>query len=147
MLSVIKLSVISIKIIEKGKNMKISKLEDLLAWQEARTLLKLVYKITSKFPIEEKYNLKMHMRECARNIPGNIAEAFGRFHFQESMQFYRIARGSLTELKSDSYCALDVEYITQNESTMLIIQNEKVGRLLNGLVKSTFKVKNHTDNK
>lgn len=108
--------------------------------------MKLVYKITTKYPSEEKYNLTKHMRENVRNIPGNIGEAFGRFHYQESMQFYRIARGSLTELKSDIYCLHDIGLLTNNELNILIDQNEFVGKLLNGLVKSVQKVKSHTDN-
>lgn len=125
---------------------KITKLEDLESWQEARVLLKMVYKVTAHFPASEKYNLTKHMRECVRNIPGNIGEAFGRFHYQESMQFYRIARGSLTELKSDIYCSSDCGYVSQEEFEMLLAQNEKVGRLLNGLIKSVIKVK-YTDNR
>lgn len=126
--------------------MKISKLEDLKVWQEARVLMKMIYRATAKFPNDEKYNLIRHMRENVRNIPGNIGEAFGRFHYQESMQFYRIARGSLTELKSDIYSSFDIGLITKKELNILISQNELVGKLLNGLVKSVTKVKNHTDN-
>lgn len=85
---------------------KITKLEDVLVWQEARILMQMVYGITKRFPADEKYNIVKHMRECSRNIPGNIGEGFGRFHFQESMQFYRIARGSLLELKSDTYLCI-----------------------------------------
>jgi four helix bundle protein len=125
--------------------MKISKLEDLIVWQEARILMKMVYKVTASFPSEEKYNLTKHMRGCVRNIPGNIAEGFGRFHYQESMQFYRIARGSLLELKSDMYCSFDCSYITQLQLDNLLVQNEKVGKLLNGFVKSTIKVKSKSD--
>lgn len=84
---------------------KIEKLEDLVAWQEARKLRSLIYEVTKKFPDTEKYITVKHLKECSRNIPGNIAEGFGRFHFQESMQFYRIARGSLHELKSGLYCS------------------------------------------
>lgn len=109
--------------------------------------MKMIYKVTAKFPTSEKYNLTKHMRENVRNIPGNIAEAFGRFHYQESMQFYRIARGSLIELKSDSYSAFDVDYVTKKELQDLLNQNEKVGRLLNGLIKSTIRAKSHTDNR
>lgn len=125
---------------------KITKLEDLKAWEESRALLKLVYKTTAQFPSEEKYNLTKHMRECSRNIPGNIGEAFGRFHYQESMQFYRIARGSLIELKSDSYCSYDLGYTDKEKLELLIDQNEKVGKPLNGLIKSAIKVK-YTNNK
>lgn len=71
--------------------MTIQKLEDLKVWQEARILMKIIYEITKTFPSEEKYNLTKHLKECARNVPGNIAEGCGRYHFQESIQFYRIA--------------------------------------------------------
>ncbi len=123
--------------------MAIQKLEDLKVWQEARILMKLVYKITSKFPKSEEYNLKKHMRECSRNICGNIAEGFGRFHWKESMQFYRIARGSLAELKSDGYCSFDAKYISREDLKKLINQNEKVNMFLNGLINSTFNLKNN----
>jgi four helix bundle protein len=121
--------------------MRIEKLEDLEVWQEARSLTKNVYKITKKLPLEERYNLRMHMRQCFRNVCGNIAEGFGRFHYQESMQFYRIARGSLTELKSDTYLTYDANYITEEEFNELLGQIEKVGMLLNGLISSTKKQK------
>ena len=119
-------------------------MEDLVAWQEARILRKMIYKLTSDFPASEKYNLVKHMCECARNIPGNIAEAFGRFHYQESMQFYRIARGSLLELKSDCYCSSDEGYIDKQELKLSIDQIEKVLALLNGLIKSSFRAKSLT---
>jgi len=64
---------------------KIKSLEDLIVWQEARILMKMVYKLTNKFPSEEKYNLVKHMRGCSRNIPGNIAEGFGRFHLKSKI--------------------------------------------------------------
>lgn len=121
--------------------MKIKDIEDLDAWQQARILLDRVYKLTDKFPAEEKYNFCKHMRACSRNIPANIAEAFGRFNFQESMQFYRIARGSLSELKSDVYCSFDRGYFSKEELETLNYQIRKVGMLLNGLIKSTIKVK------
>jgi len=117
-----------------------------LVWQAARELLKFTYKITSVFPPEEKFNLLKHMRECARNIPANIAEGFGRFHYQESMQFYRIARGSLMELKSDYYSALDIEYINKNDFETSISLIDKVGSLLNGFIRNTIKYKNISSN-
>ena len=121
--------------------MKINRLEDLIVWREARILRKMVYDITSKYPPEEKYIIVKHMKECSRNIPGNIGEAFGRFNYQESMQFNRIARGSLMELKSDAYCSLDSMFINQEQFDMLLAQIEKVLALLNGLIRSTGQVK------
>ena len=81
------------------------------------------------------------MRECARNIMGNIAEGFGRYHFQESIQFYRIARGSLAELKSDSYASSDARYFSDGDLNSLIEQEDKIVKMLNSLIESTFKLK------
>jgi four helix bundle protein len=125
---------------------KITKLEDIIAWQEARILMQMVYEVTKDFPADEKYNLIKHMRECTRNIPGNIAEGFGRFHYQEAMQFYRIARGSLAELKSDMYCSFDCQYLNKETFQKLIDQNEKVGKLLNGFINSAQEAKRNFNN-
>ena len=98
--------------------------------------------MTEDFPKDEKFITVKHMRSCTRNIPGNIAEGFGRFHYQESMQFYRIARGSLAELKSDTYCSFDSGYLSESDLKILLEQIDKVGKLLNGLIKSAIQVKN-----
>lgn len=97
----------------------------------------MIYFATKTFPLEEKYITVKHMKECSRNIPGNVAEAFGRFHYQESLHFYRIARGSLLELKSDIYCSLDSGFVNNEIFNNLINQCEKVIALINGLIKST----------
>jgi len=106
--------------------------------------MKMVYSATKDFPASERFNIVKHTRECARNIPANIAEGFGRFHYQESMQFYRIARGSLLELKSDLYCSYDNGYITQEQLSVITNKIEKVLALLNGLIKSSFRAKSLT---
>jgi len=120
---------------------KIEKLEDIIAWQKARELMKAIYKHSNQFPRSEDYNLKKHMRECSRNIPGNIAEGFGRYNYQECMQFYRIARGSLNELKSDIYCSYDLSYLNQSQFNDVIGKVEEVNKCLNGLIKSTALIK------
>lgn len=121
--------------------MKIQKLEDLKAWQKARKLANIIFSLLNKIPDKEKYVLKKHLWECARNAPGNIAEAFGRYHFQESMQFYRIARGSLSEIKSDTYLCFDCKYWNKDDFDRVMKQVEKVIQLLNGLIASTKKQK------
>ena len=121
--------------------MAIRRLEDLIAWNEAKKLAKLVFSLLPKLPENEKYILRKHLWECARNIPGNIAEGFGRFHFQESMQFYRIARGSLNELKSDVYICLECGYWSEGEVNTILAQVEHVSQLINGLIGSSQKNK------
>jgi four helix bundle protein len=113
----------------------------MLTWRKARELRKVIHDLTATFPKSEQYIIVKHMKECSRNIPGNIAEGFGRFNYQESIQFYRIARGSLYELKSDIYCSFDDGYITDLQQNSLTNQIEELARLINGLIRSCSKTK------
>lgn len=117
--------------------MTIRSLEDLEAWKEARKLAQMIFKVLNLLPESEKYNLRKHLWECARNIPGNIAEGFGRYHYQESMQFFRIAIGSINEIKSDTYLCLDTGYWQKPLAEKITNQANKVIALTNGLISST----------
>jgi hypothetical protein len=51
---------------------------DLKVWQKSYGLCLDLYRITKKFPKEERYGLTSQMRRCAVSIPSNIAEGYGR---------------------------------------------------------------------
>lgn len=117
--------------------MKITRIEDLNVWQESRSLCNDIYELIKIFPADEKYNIVKHLRENARGIPANIAEGFYRYHYQDSIRFYLIARGCLGELKSDLYMSLDREYIKKEKFEELNQQIEKTLVMLNSMVKAT----------
>jgi len=72
--------------------------EDLECWKAARELRIFVAQhIIPKFSVDEKYALTSQLRRSSRSVSDNIAEGYGRFHYQENIQFCRIARGSLCE--------------------------------------------------
>lgn len=123
---------------------KIKCLEDLNAWREARKLNKIISKIVNKLPKHEQYGIGKHLLENGRNVPGNIAEGFGRFYFKDSIQFYRVAKGSLNEIKSDVYICFDRQYIDETLLNEAIKQTETVDKLTNGLINSAYKVKIET---
>ena len=54
--------------------------------------------LIKKYPKDEKFGLVDDMKRAARSTTHNIAEGFGRFHYQENIQFCRQSRGSLNEL-------------------------------------------------
>ena len=71
----------------------------LRCWQSCRLVRLFIYnKVIPNLPVEEKHNLNFQVRKSARSITANIAEGAGRYHYQEAIQFLRIARGSLDEL-------------------------------------------------
>ncbi len=87
--------------------------EKVKAWQTARAFRKNIYKITKNFPREELFCLTSQIRKASISIHSNIAEGYGRYSFNENIQFCRIGRGSLNEVLDQLYVALDENYITQ----------------------------------
>lgn len=79
---------------------KIKSFTDLIAWREAHKLVVLVYKVTEQFPKNEMFSLTDQMRRCGVSISSNIAEGFSRHGKKEKVQFYYMAKGSLTELQN-----------------------------------------------
>ena len=114
---------------------KIESFRQLEAWQEAHRLVLIVYQVTKAFPSDERFGLVAQMRRAAISIPANIVEGFKRRGIQDKLRFYNISEGSLEEVKY--YCILskDLGYISSSDD--LTTQSETVGRLPNGLIRST----------
>ena len=91
-----------------------------------------VYLLSQKFPHSEIYGITSQFRRAAVSIAANIAEGHGRFHYQDETQFVRQARGSLSETLDHLICALDEEYITDEQYNGLRIQYEVCIKLMNG---------------
>ncbi len=114
---------------------KVLHFQQLEAWKEAHRVVLMVYRVTKEFPGDERFGLVSQMRRAAVSIPANIAEGFKRRGLQEKIRFYNMAEGSLEELKYFFILSKDLEYILSNDDFM--IQADRVGRLLNGLISST----------
>lgn len=104
---------------------KITSFEDLKVWQKARELVRLIYKITAKFPREEKFSLTDQIRRATVSVMANIAEGFSRYHLAE------------TVMKSHLYVALDLNYINRVTFDRLIELIDEIGKMTNGLINST----------
>ena len=89
--------------------------EDLECWKKAREVRLFVMNVSKKFPGEEKFSLTDNIKRSARSVTNNIAEGFGRFHYQENIQFCRVSRGSLHETLDHLMIALEEEYINNEQ--------------------------------
>jgi four helix bundle protein len=86
--------------------------KDIEAWKLARELRVKAYSVIKQLPSEEKYDLASQIRRAAISCTANIAEGYGRFHYQENIQFCRISRGSMYEIQDHLITCIDNEYIT-----------------------------------
>lgn len=110
---------------------------DLKVWQLARELRKRVYQIARKLPPEEKFGLASQLQRAAISITANIAEGFGRYSYQENIQFCRIARGSAFEVRDHLIAAEDGNYISASEHQVVDALAQRVIQTLNGYIRAT----------
>ena len=110
--------------------------EELECWEEARNLrLFIKNNIITKIPSSEKFVLIDQIKRSSRSVCNNISEGYGRYHFQENIQFCRIARGSLFETLDHAIKALDEGYILEEDLKELRVIHNKTLLILNGYIK------------
>ncbi|MBN1384288.1 MAG: four helix bundle protein [Elusimicrobia bacterium] len=116
--------------------------EELNVWKEARKYKKDIHELVKKFPRKELYVLTNQLCRAANSITANIAEGYGRYHWQENIQACRVSRGSINEILDHLYTALDCEYITQETFDNYYSRGRDLERLLNGYIRYLEKCKN-----
>ena len=113
---------------------KIRTFRDLIAWQKAMDLARIVYRETVQMPDSEKFGLTNQMRRSAVSIPSNIAEGHGRQSRPDYLRHLRIARGSLAELSTQYELAGSLKLIKTNPTLHELLKEED--RILQGLIRS-----------
>ncbi|MDM1046294.1 four helix bundle protein [Myroides sp. 1354] len=93
-----------------------------------------IYQLTRSFPQEELYGLTNQLRRSAVSVPSNIAEGCTRQSSKELPQFLHIALGSLAEIETQLFLALDLGFCQIEERYFVTIIS--IRRMLLGLIKS-----------
>ena len=88
---------------------------DMPIWKEAMQVAELTFRLTDILPKKEDYGLTSQLRRAALSVSGNIAEAFGRYHVSDKINFYYYARGSATETMSHLEYGRRVGYFTPDD--------------------------------
>ena len=109
---------------------------DLRAWQSAMELATAIYSATESFPTKETYGLTNQVRRAAVGVASDIAEGKGRLSKKEYVQFLSRARGSLHEVDTQLELSCRLRYIEPTEYATLATLCSKVGKLINGLIRS-----------
>lgn len=116
--------------------MKIERFEDIQVWQQARELVKSIYMSTSATQgFKHDFSLRYQIRRAAISVMSNIAEGYARRSDKAFANFLHIAHGSATEVQSQLYIALDLEYISQEGFNKLFSLCEDINCQTTGLIK------------
>jgi len=120
---------------------KIKSFEDLFIYQKAREFSRKIADIVKKLPSNEKNKLKDQMTRARRSITNNLAEGYGRFHYQENIQYCRQSRGSVYEIIDDLIECFDESYINDKELRSLKEEAYSLIKILNSYISYLQKAK------
>ena len=102
---------------------------DLIVWQKAHEFVLATYRLSKRFPWDERYGLTSQFRRAAVSIAANIVEGFKKKGHRDKARFLNIAQASLEECRYYLILVSDLKY---GDTSELNRQLEEVSRLLTG---------------
>jgi four helix bundle protein len=105
-------------------------------WEEAMMLIEELYRMCLKLPKDETYGISAQMKRASISVASNIAEGCARNSNKEKIQFFMMARGSLSELDAQIEICLRLNFIQQVDYDKLLKHVEKTSSMLQGLIDS-----------
>ena len=124
---------------------KIESFEDLFVYQKARQFSRKIAELIKKLPESEKFRLKDQMTRARRSITNNIAEGYGRYHYQENIQYCRQSRGSICEIIDDLIECKEENYIDDGNYLSLKEEAYSLMKILNNYMGYLQRAKKGTE--
>lgn len=112
--------------------------EELDCWQKCREVKIWTGRFISKKIDKKDFDMIQNLRRAGRSTTRNIAEGFGRYHHKENIQFCRISRGSLHEIKDDLITCLDEGLVREVEISKGIALVDAAIHSVNGYIKYLY---------
>ncbi|MFA7253523.1 MAG: four helix bundle protein [Patescibacteria group bacterium] len=111
--------------------MTISNFEELKVWQESIDLASFCYRTLKDC---RDYSFKDQLCRAVVSISNNIAEGFARQGDKEFKQFLYIAKGSCAEVRSMSFLAKDLGYISVEQYDIIQEKTLLITKMLSKLI-------------
>jgi four helix bundle protein len=93
-----------------------------------------IHAFSKTLPAAEKYDLYAQIRRSSKGVTGKIAEAYGRYHYLDSLRYYSIARGELNETLAHLINAHVLKYINEPDFESLYKLIREAEQVLNGFM-------------
>jgi four helix bundle protein len=105
-------------------------------WKRSLRFVTNIYKMTSKFPNEEKFGLVSQMRRAAVSVPSNISEGAARNSRKEFINFLHIAQGSVAELETQILISRNLGFVEPKKVEPLLKELDEISKMIIGLQRS-----------
>jgi len=112
------------------------KFRKLNVWQKSIQFISLIYRITAKFPREERFGLIDQIRRASISICLNIAEGSGSGSDPEFRRFLRMAQRSAYEVIAALEIAINLKMTEKFILENAIMEVDQVSAMIAGLIKS-----------
>ncbi|WP_417785326.1 four helix bundle protein [Tenacibaculum sp.] len=103
-------------------------------WKEGIEIVKQVYNLSEKLPLEEKFGLKSQITRAVISIPSNIAEGSSRNSEIEFKRFLEISMGSLFEVETQLVIVEKLGFVSSEELRFIFELLEKEAKMINSLI-------------
>jgi four helix bundle protein len=107
--------------------------EDLEVWKRSARLSAALYKELSDL---KDYGFKDQITRSGLSVPSNIAEGMERQSNKEKCRFLDIAKGSMAEMRTQTYIGMDIGYISKEKGNAWIKESKEISAMLIGLMRS-----------
>ena len=107
--------------------------ENLFVWQEARELVKLIYRIME---VCRDWGFKDQIQRTAVSIMNNIAEGADSGSDSKYANFLNIAHGSCSEVRSMAYLCEDLRICSPEDAEDIRSKSRVISSGINSLIKS-----------
>lgn len=112
---------------------KVRSFEELLIWQKGQDLAVLIYQMYRE---SRDWGFKDQICRASVSVSNNIAEGFGRKSPVEFARYLEIARSSANEVRSMSYLAHRLGYLTDAELTDFLQRTEELSKMIYAFIQS-----------
>lgn len=107
--------------------------EKLKVWQLSKDFIKEIYKITKKFPSNERYGLVSQINRASVSVASNLAEGTSRVSYKDQAHFSQLAYSSLMEVMCQLIIAKELNMIDENNYQNLRDKAEEISNKINSL--------------
>ncbi|QQS39156.1 four helix bundle protein [Candidatus Woesebacteria bacterium] len=115
--------------------------KDLIIWQKGLELSMKVRKLTSRYPIDERFGLVEQTNRSSNSVIANIAESSGRYHYSDKIRVLYISRGECFETQSHLSVAYNLGYLEKSDYDLLDIEYQGLAKGINSYILSIRKSK------
>jgi len=122
----------------ESKTERIESAKDLKIYKLAYDLAMEIFRLTKKFPSDEKYALTSQIRRSSRSICLNLREAWAKRRYEAHfVSKLTDCDGENSETDSALDFARDCQYISPEQQWALTADWREIGRMLAGMIRKS----------